>query len=77
MLAFDCERWKCLPTAGGVLDQPAGLVRKMSNYLNVFRAFEAYSEADKTKMAAWKKNNRLAWDVVKSVNAMRKEAKRE
>ncbi len=50
---------------------------KMSNYLNVYRAFEAYSEADKTKMADWKKNNRLAWDVVKSVNAMRKEAKHE
>lgn len=75
LMAFDCERYSCLPAAGGVLDQPAGLLRKMTRFMNVYLAFTAYAKADKTKMAAWKKNNSEMWQIVKEVNALRKETK--
>ena len=72
-MAFDCQRYHSLPTAGGVLDQPLGLLRKMARMMNIYDAFMEYKKADKTKMAAWKKSNPELWDTVKSVNALRKE----
>ena len=38
-LAWQSERWGALPEAGGLLDQPAGLLNKMAAVSNVYNAF--------------------------------------
>lgn len=35
-LAWQCERWRAMPDAGGLLDQDNGLMRKMTIYSNIF-----------------------------------------
>ena len=37
-LAWDCLNWHCLPEAGGILDQPAGLISKMNYLKNIYDA---------------------------------------
>lgn len=41
-LAFDNQAFGGLPVAGGHLDQPAGLLRRMRTARNVFHAWRAY-----------------------------------
>lgn len=40
-LAFSCERWHALPYEGGLLDQPAGLMHRMSLVMNIHNAFKS------------------------------------
>ena len=41
-LALECEEYQSLPYSGGVMDQPAGLLRKLRQVGNVYRAFREY-----------------------------------
>lgn len=55
------------------MDQPAGLMRKIVQMLNVYNAFRAY-EVGGTKpgeMAKWRQDNQQAWDVISEVNRLR------
>jgi len=36
-LAWDCERWKTLPDAGGLYDQEYALMQKMDKYQSIYR----------------------------------------
>lgn len=40
-MAWQSERWHTLPEAGGLLDQPAGLLQRMAVVSNVYNAFKA------------------------------------
>jgi hypothetical protein len=37
-IAWNCKRWNCLPEAGGYLDQPYQLMRRMNYFDNVHGA---------------------------------------
>ena len=50
-MAWWCTQWGALPEAGGLLDQPAGLLRKMSAVKN---AYDTIASRRKT-------NNLIAW----------------
>ncbi len=39
-LAWQAERWGALPEAGGLLDQPAGLMQRMGALMNVYNAYK-------------------------------------
>ena len=45
-LAFRCQQWNSLPVSGGILDQPAGLVDKMTVAINVYHGMKAYLNRD-------------------------------
>jgi hypothetical protein len=61
LLALQCLKWGALPQAGGLLDQPAGLVAKMGYLINVYQATSAYYGAsDPTK---WADGNSAAFDI--------------
>jgi hypothetical protein len=45
-LALSCRRWNSLPEAGGLLDQPAGLLRRLSIVENVYNCFRALKESN-------------------------------
>lgn len=39
-LAWQCQRWGCLPDAGGLLDQDHVLLSRMTAALNVYNTLE-------------------------------------
>jgi len=43
-LAWQCKQFNCLPYSGGLLDQPAGLVKRMAIAYNVWEAIKTRHE---------------------------------
>lgn len=74
-LGMDCERYKSLPVDGGVLDQPAGLIRKVRRVTNVFHAFKEYETRGRKagEMAKWKQDNPEFMAVISEINELRSE----
>jgi hypothetical protein len=72
-LGLSCEQYKSLPLSGGVLDQPAGLMRKMRMVLNVFHAFKAYNRDGQKpgEMAKWRNENQDTWAIVSEIKELR------
>jgi len=69
-LAFRCQQWGTLPHSGGLLDQPAGLVERMTIAVNVYNAMKAWGERDPKQDASFFKSD--AWQVAKQVLELRK-----
>jgi hypothetical protein len=44
-LAWQVDRWHALPEAGGLLDQPAGLLQRMASMSNVYNAFKIFAQS--------------------------------
>lgn len=72
-LAINCENYRALPYSGGVLEQPAGLLRKMRQVNNVYEAVRIYKrEGNKPgESAKWKRENEAVWDIVNQVERLR------
>jgi len=72
-LALECEEYRALPYSGGVMDQPAGLMKKMRQCNNVYQAFKAYKRDGKKagEAAKWKREHDDAWEIVSQVNGLR------
>lgn len=72
-LATECETYQALPMSGGVLEQPAGLMRKMRQVNNVYKAYTRYEEAGKKPgaMAKWKRENEAIWNIIEWVEELR------
>ena len=69
-LAFRCQQWGSLPMSGGLLDQPAGLVEKMTVAINVFNAWKYHVSRDPKSDAEYFKSD--TWKVAKEVIDLRK-----
>ncbi|MBU2249813.1 MAG: hypothetical protein KKD77_23905 [Gammaproteobacteria bacterium] len=74
-LAFQCRRWTSLPEAGGLLDQPAGLMRRMTILENIYNAFRGKEEAN--NLAEWGEKNPQAVKILDSIYALRKEVRHD
>lgn len=72
-LALECEEYRALPYSGGVMEQPAGLMRKMRQLGNVYRAFKAYEREGKKpgESAKWKSEHEDVWNIVSQVDELR------
>ena len=72
-LAINCENYRALPYSGGVLEQPAGLLRKMRQVNNVYEAARMYKrEGNKPgESAKWKREHQEVWDIVDQVEKLR------
>lgn len=55
------------------MEQPAGLLRKMKQVNNVFRAYSLYEEQGKKPggSAKWKKENESVWNIIEWVEELR------
>lgn len=42
IIAWDCERYHCLPNAGAYLDQDAALITRMKVLTNIHHAYSSY-----------------------------------
>lgn len=72
-LALNCENYRALPYSGGVMEQPAGLLRKMRQVRNVYEAIKLYkAEGNKPgKSAKWKREHGEVWEIVSQVEELR------
>jgi len=72
-LALNCENYRALPYSGGVMEQPAGLLRKMRQVRNVYEAIKLYkAEGNKPgESAKWKREHEEVWDIVDQVEKLR------
>ncbi len=72
-LSLNCENYRALPYSGGVMEQPAGLLRKMRKVNNVYQSFKVYQqEGNKPGEAAkWKREHEDIWDIVSQVEELR------
>lgn len=62
-LAWSARSWRALPFPGGLLDQPAGLLKRMQIALNVFDAFSLWKSHKPGEEIEFKKNHPWAWDI--------------
>lgn len=73
-LGFQVEQYHALPLAGGLYDQPAGLMRKIRQALNVYHAVKAEKQDGRKagEVAKWRSEHELEWAVVSEINELRK-----
>ena len=69
-LAWDCDRWHTLPQAGGVLDQPAGLLERMRQADAVYTAWRLWLASDQS--AAWRNDHKETWTIVRQIEALKR-----
>jgi hypothetical protein len=70
-LAFRCRRWNSLPESGGLNDQPAGLMQRLTVAENVYQAFSGMTTAN--DLAKWSDANPHMVKILESVYNLRKE----
>ncbi len=68
---LDFRRWGRLPRGGGTLDQPAGLLRKMTIAADVVGAVQGYDQAtSKGELAKWANAHPEMMKLVKLVERL-------
>lgn len=72
-LGMQVDRYNALPLSGGLWDQPAGLMRKITQVLNVYHAVKAYERDGKRagEMAKWRSENEDTWAIISHVRNLR------
>ena len=68
-LAFNCQKWGVLPDAGGLRDQRAGIVNRMTAAMNVYEAYSALARSKSLK--EWQRNNPAQYALWAKVEEMR------
>ncbi len=63
-LAWSARSWKALPEPGGLLDQPAGLLKRMQISINIWDAFQQWKAHKPGDEIAFKKNYPWAWEII-------------
>lgn len=66
-MVLQIRRWGALPEAGGLLDQPAGLMRRLAVAENVYTAYRELS-----RDPAYAERNPWALEIMADVEKMRK-----
>ena len=72
-LALMCDQWKALPEAGGILEQPVGLLQKMSFCLNAYNAVLSEKNRGSMSLTDWSNNNPAAWRLYSRIEKLRRE----
>ena len=70
--AFICERYHCLPHAGGLYDQPAGMLHRMSYLKNVYEAHRMLHDAKGNEKAKFWTEHPEAGRIIRDVQEMRR-----
>lgn len=72
LLALQCERFRALPYSGGVLDQPAGLLARMAQLLNVYEAMRSWHERKAGDEQTWIQSHPQGWQLVRHIGQLRR-----
>lgn len=69
--AWYASRWGVMPKAGGILDQPAGMLKRMAILENIYNATRSYWQS--SDKATWAKSNDWAWELYARARQAEKE----
>ncbi len=76
-IAWEIKRWSALPEAGGLLDQPAGLLRRAGYLHDIFTAHRSYRDAllshKGDSLAAWESRNSDIMELLAHVRRLKRE----
>lgn len=72
-LAWQATGYHALPEAGGLLDQPAGLLNRMTAAYNAWQAFDRYRRRDVSKHQQWVEANPELWNEILRIRKLRDE----
>lgn len=64
-LAWQCQQFGALPYAGGLSEQPAGLLDRMTAANNSYNAWRGYIQAPHKN--AWIADNPQGWKIVQEI----------
>jgi len=70
-LALICQHWGSLPEAGGILDQPVGLLKKMTTVLNIYNAVISEKQRGNMSLVEWSKSNPAAYKTIIRIERLR------
>jgi len=70
-LAWQAVGYRALPEAGGLLDQPAGLLSRMTQAYNAWFAFDRYRRRDMSKHKQWIEANPDLWNEIQRIKKLR------
>ena len=62
-----CERLGCWLEAGGLLDQPYRRTREMAAAMNVYQAFNNFTNRGEVSEGEWAKSNPRAYEIVQEM----------
>jgi len=75
--AWQLKRWHALPEAGGLRDQPAGLLQRMGHVADVYEAHRAYRTAlysyPDTGLGQWEARNPDVMTILQRVRRLKRE----
>jgi len=71
-LAWQAQSWQALPEAGGLRDQPAGLLDRMGASLRVYDAMRAFADRPPGHEDEFSQKNPRSWEIVLGVLSLRK-----
>lgn len=69
-LAWNCKTWGALPNGGGLLDQPAGLVERMTAALNAYDTIRSMKAA--ANIAVWQRSHPEMARIYARISELRK-----
>lgn len=72
VLAWQCDRWHALPYSGGVLDQPAGLLGRMLQLLNVYETMRSWHLRRAGEEKDWIEAHPQGWEIVRQIERLRR-----
>jgi len=77
--AWECQRWKALPNAGGLHDQPLGLMHRMNAALTVYAAMNLYNAAERAGLIdeKWMSEHRREMSIWAQVQLLRAQQSEE
>jgi hypothetical protein len=69
-LGWECERYSCLPDAGGYLEQDYELMIRMSSLANIHRAYSRYRNAQGTQIHNLSMADRMILRQLKDIGVL-------
>lgn len=73
-LAWQAITYRSLPEPGGLLDQPAGLLKRMTGAYNIWLAHKSYRQRDLRKTKEWIEANPDLYESIQQVRKLRNDA---
>jgi len=70
-LAWQAIGYRALPDPGGLLDQPAGLLNRMTQVYNTWYAHKEYHRRDLSKHSEWVEANPDLYATILRIRKMR------
>lgn len=75
--AWLIKRWGALPEAGGLRDQPAGLLQKAARLLDIYQAHKAYKDALLSQkgdaLGEWEQRNMDVMNLLADIRKLRRQ----